>query len=668
MDESSNICIFNINKSNWQQCVTGPENSDFHDERSIGNPCQGVRPNSKVPATRLEPGDLVLARRTGGSEKGVKGIWEYRDKVDVSEKPGASLWSDTDYQWILYCDPIQRELDTPFEEDWEEITELLNLESIYSATGKIQGAVSGIDSDLENYYLENLIAHEAINDQARNRLKEEFDKQTSSLPVLDTQYSIDCGDKLTAPNKEPLEAVKIERQLLKARQLVFYGPPGTGKTYTARQFARWWLNQQSDFTPSKEQLETVTFHPSFSYEDFIEGLTAEADGGAVEYRIEDGVFKRICKRATTAYQHAKHNDDIDEARRFVLIVDEINRGNLAQIFGETITLLESDKRLDQPNEVEITLAHSRESFTVPPNLYVIGTMNTADRSIALVDAALRRRFRFLAFPPNYSVVIDHHGFDGLDEIHDTARMSVDPFQSLIALSVLAVRELNETIVDTPDLGKGKQIGHSYLMNFDDADDIVDAWKYEILPLLEEYYFGQFVRIREELFQTSGGRLFHWETEEIADFTRDDLRRSLADFVGIELVEPEVNGDAVEGEETVYTLNLLLDEGVLQAGDELVFDEEKVPENSDPPYDPSDSFWRCEVTGRVGQSNGVRWLFNNEEYSFSGVAQAILEQASDHRSRVSGTSYFRHPDFDNKLLVELRDEVQSGALTNANREN
>ena len=151
-------------------------------------------------------------------------------------------------------------------------------------------------------------------------------------------------------------------------------------------------------------------------------------------------------------------------------------------------------------------------------------MNTADRSIALVDAALRRRFRFLAFPPNYSVVIDHHGFSGLDEIHETARMSVDPYRSLLALSILAVRELNETIVDTPDLGKGKQIGHSYLMNFDDADDIVDAWKYEILPLLEEYYFGQFVRIREELFQTSGGRLFHWETEEIADFTRDDLRR------------------------------------------------------------------------------------------------------------------------------------------------
>ncbi|WP_227353809.1 AAA family ATPase [Haladaptatus salinisoli] len=485
--------------------------------------------------------------------------------------------------------------------------------------------------------------------------------------LLQGRHKGDGGDELTPPDRRPAETGTIERQLKQAQQLVFYGPPGTGKTYTARQFARWWLNQQSEYTPTMEQLETVTFHPSFSYEDFIEGLTAEADDGAVEYRIEDGVFKRICRRAETAYQHAKQNDDLDEARRFVLIVDEINRGNLAQIFGETITLLESDKRLDQPNEVEITLAHSRESFTVPPNLYVIGTMNTADRSIALVDAALRRRFRFLAFPPNYSVLIDHHGFEGLNEIQDVARTSSDPYRSLVTLSILAVRELNETIVDTPDLGKGKQIGHSYLMNLDEAADIVDAWKFEILPLLEEYYFGQFERIREELFQASGGRLFHWDTEEIADFTRDDLRRALASFVDISLVEPEVNGDTDEGADTVYTLNLLLEESVLQAGDELVFDEEKVPEGSDRPYDPSEAFWRCEITGKTGQSNGVRWLFNDEEYSFSGLAQAVLEQASEHSGKVTGPDYWRHPGFDNKRLVDIRSEVQSGALTSANRE-
>ncbi|KAB1193365.1 DUF3578 domain-containing protein [Haloferax sp. MBLA0076] len=485
--------------------------------------------------------------------------------------------------------------------------------------------------------------------------------------LLQGRHRGDGGDILTPPDRQPSDTDTIERQLEQAQQLVFYGPPGTGKTYTARQFAHWWLNQQSDHTPTTQQLETVTFHPSFSYEDFIEGLTAEADDGMVEYRIQAGVFKRICQRAETAYQHAKQNDDLDEARRFVLIVDEINRGNLAQIFGETITLLESDKRLDQPNEVEITLSHSREPFTVPPNLYVIGTMNTADRSIALVDAALRRRFRFLAFPPNYSVLIDHHDFESLGEIQEVAQTSSDPYQSLVALSVLAVRELNETIVDTPDLGKGKQIGHSYLMNLDEAADIVDAWKFEILPLLEEYYFGQFERIREELFQASGGRLFHWESEEISDFTRDDLRRALAEFVDIDLVEEEVNGSADDSSETIYTLNLLLEENVLQSGDELVFSDDKVPEESNRPYDSSDPFWRCEVTGKSGQSNGVRWLFNDEEYSFSGLARAVLEQVSDHDRPVSGPDYWRHPAFDNKRLDSIRSEVQSGTLTNADRE-
>ncbi|WP_050052179.1 McrB family protein [Halostagnicola sp. A56] len=167
-----------------------------------------------------------------------------------------------------------------------------------------------------------------------------------------------------ALDKKPRETETIERQLQNTGQLVFYGPPGTGKTYTAQRFARWWLNQQPGHAPSSNQLETVTFHPSFSYEDFLEGLTAEADEGAVEYNIKDGVFKRICNRAEQAYHHAQQNEDVDEPPRFVLIIDEINRGNLAQIFGETITLLEADKRLGEEDEVEITLAHSGESFAL----------------------------------------------------------------------------------------------------------------------------------------------------------------------------------------------------------------------------------------------------------------------------------------------------------------
>lgn len=466
------------------------------------------------------------------------------------------------------------------------------------------------------------------------------------------------GDELVAPDERPRDAETVERQLQNTGQLVFYGPPGTGKTYTAQRFARWWLNQQPGYTPSSKQLETVTFHPSFSYEDFLEGLTAEADDGAVEYNIKGGVFKRICTRAERAYHHAQQNEDVDEPARFVLIIDEINRGNLAQIFGETITLLESDKRLGEEDEVEITLAHSGESFSVPPNLYVIGTMNTADRSIALVDAALRRRFRFVSFPPNYTALIDYYDdFEDLEDVRETARTEPNPYRSLVALSILALRELNDQIVDTPDLGKGKQIGHSYLMGLEDVPDVLDAWKYEILPLLEEYYFGQFDRIREELFRGGGDRLFHWEMEEIADFTADDLRRTLANFEGISLAEPETETD----EDTLYTLDLLMDKGVLEPGDELVFDESKVPTEADEPYDSSERFWRCEITGKTGQSNNVQWLYNDEEYSFSGLAQTILEQVSEHTGPVTGPDYWRHPDFDDKRLADLRTEIQSGEL-------
>lgn len=478
--------------------------------------------------------------------------------------------------------------------------------------------------------------------------------------LLQGAHRGESGESLTPPNEPPagIEIDRIERQLNKTGQLVFYGPPGTGKTYTAQRFARWWLNEQDEHTPSESQLETVTFHPSFSYEDFIEGLTAEEKDGEVAYEIKDGVFKKISQRAKQAYEHSRDSNEIEEIPRYVLIIDEINRGNLAQIFGETMTLLESDKRYDQENEVKISLAHSGDSFVVPPNLYVIGTMNTADRSIALVDAALRRRFRFISFPPNYKVVInDYDIYDNLDEVRTVAETDPDPYRSLVALSILALRGLNERIVDAPDLGKGKQIGHSYLMNLDNVDDVLDAWKYEILPLIEEYYFGQFARIREELFDGIGDRLFQWEQEEIADFTADELRRTLAGLEEISLAEPETEAS----EDTQYTIELLLNEGVIEAGTQLVFDESKVPDYADRAYDSSELFWRCEITGKTGQSDNVQWLHNDEQYSFSGLAQTILERISDHSEPVTGPDYWQHPEFEDRLLADLRTDVQSGKL-------
>lgn len=325
------------------------------------------------------------------------------------------------------------------------------------------------------------------------------------------------------PPEKPDRADEIERQLDAAKQVVFYGPPGTGKTYVAKRFAEWWVHDQSEAEPLDEQVQTITFHPSFAYEDFIEGLTAKAADGTVAYEIEDGIFKRVAESARTAYRRARQNDSSPPP--YVLIVDEINRGNLAQIFGETITQLEADKRLDESNETAVRLAHSDDSFVVPPNLYLIGTMNTADRSIALVDAALRRRFRFLAFQPAFENVLESYSLPA-----DPMREG-DDLEMLLALSIQALRELNDRIVRSADLGKGKQIGHARLFDLETVDEVLDVWRYDVLPLLEEYYFGQFDRIRSELFDGDGEELFDWERKQVRDFTERELVSALNRLVG-----------------------------------------------------------------------------------------------------------------------------------------
>ncbi len=318
--------------------------------------------------------------------------------------------------------------------------------------------------------------------------------------------------------EKPAQAEEIARQLKEQKQLIFYGPPGTGKTYTAERFATWWASQQDAATPVNSRIETVTFHPSFTYEDFIEGLTAQAtDNGQVAYGVQDGILKRFAETATDAYEKATAAGT--DPPRFVLIIDEINRGNLAQIFGETITLLEADKR----GSTQVRLAHSDTQFSLPPNLYLIGTMNTADRSIALVDAALRRRFRFISYPPDFSQIVAYH------ELPDNPLEEGTQFESLLWLSIVTLEEMNDRIVTATDLGKGKQIGHSRLFGVETLEELRDVWRFDILPLLEEYYFGQFDRIRRELFDNGGERLFDWDRKEIRAFTVKDLGETLATF-------------------------------------------------------------------------------------------------------------------------------------------
>ncbi|WP_232700605.1 McrB family protein [Halobacterium wangiae] len=361
------------------------------------------------------------------------------------------------------------------------------------------------------------------------------DLSESAANFLLSRVDVDPGqdtstDTVELPAK-PDSSAEIERQLIQNKQVVFYGPPGTGKTFDATRFAKRWVHEKTKGKPEANQIRSVTFHPSFSYEDFIEGLTANATtSGNVTYDIEDGVLKEIVEDATDALEATPTGE---RPPPFILIIDEINRGNLAQILGEIITLLEADKR----GSYKVDLAHSGDPFTLPSNLYIIGTMNTADQSISLVDTALRRRFRFIDFSPNLDVVFEQS--DTIDASADPEELlkapqgTISDRDRLLAASVLAVDELNERILDAPQLGKGKQLGHTYLLEHESRAAVVDAWRFDILPQLEEYYFGQFNRLRENLLHGTGETLVEWDTERIQPFTADDLYRALCTLSGIE---------------------------------------------------------------------------------------------------------------------------------------
>lgn len=332
---------------------------------------------------------------------------------------------------------------------------------------------------------------------------------------------------------------RIADQLEETNQVVFHGPPGTGKTHHAQDFADWWIHENPETVQENRQTRFITFHPSFSYEDFVEGLTTKSQNSQVTYEMDRGVLREfVDDMVAWPNQENASPEDFDENPRYVLIIDEINRGNIANILGELVTLLEADKRQGEENETTVNLAHSNDEFSLPSNLYIIGTMNTADRSITLIDAAIRRRFGFVAFPPDYDVLAQEFELDGLD-LNTVAEG--DDLDALHAASIQALKKINESIRDKGGLGKGKQLGHSYLLGTESEADVVRAWKYELLPLLEEYFFESFEEISDILEAEHAYYLLDPDHEQVRHVfgeghdidEADALRKTLREVAGIE---------------------------------------------------------------------------------------------------------------------------------------
>jgi Cdc6-like AAA superfamily ATPase len=390
-----------------------------------------------------------------------------------------------------------------------------------------------------------------------------------------------------------------------SKNIILYGPPGTGKTHNAVNHAlaiatkrdleeiihiekanpanRKVIKNEFDELVKSGQIQFVTFHQSYSYEDFVEGIKPRVIGNNIEYNIEDGIFKKLCLTATevvsydfediyddftndlikvkeinlkTAVQKkafiirlnesgdvyaitskGKHvgisesavfnyfkNGEIplwhdgsyvraigdylkekysakiksidNSSKNFVLIIDEINRGNISKIFGELITLIESSKRIGRKEELRIKLSYSgtkdKEMFGVPNNVYIIGTMNSADRSIALIDTALRRRFTFTEYTSDPSTLSDN--IEGIN-------------------LKLMLQKLNERIEFLLD--KDHLLGHAYFIDVKTKNDLCGVFRNKILPLLEEYFFGNFEKIQQVLGDNSG-----WKKTEIQKLVQE----------------------------------------------------------------------------------------------------------------------------------------------------
>lgn len=353
---------------------------------------------------------------------------------------------------------------------------------------------------------------------------------------VNMELAIEKGEQLTdSKMKTVIKPLKgkmrdISSLLGKKKQVILTGAPGTGKTYWAQKtvhelisrqlYKKSYVNlteNQRDAVKSSEQLKIVVLHSNYGYEEFVEGLRPENVNNELVFKVKNGIFKEFAIKA-------QKNSD----RNYYLILDEINRADLTKVFGELIYSIENSKRGEF-----IDLSVSNDKFTVPKNLYIIGTMNNADKSVSLIDLALRRRFGFIELEPDYNLlertILDNKAVDEILTEDDDDAEIIEVEESAEIHIGEWLRNLNQRLIQTlGSEGKDLQIGHSYFLSkgevITEPGQFVDVLRYEIIPLLNEYTYNNVHQLKEIL----GEKMFDSSNRLRTELLREDDFKSLVE--------------------------------------------------------------------------------------------------------------------------------------------
>ena len=392
--------------------------------------------------------------------------------ISVANKVGFRVLQDNVHaSYLLSRLSVETDGYIPMADLWED----LDSETFSHIT------VDGLEPFVHDPTITTIASEGKFRNNIENWVKRDSRKDLfRAIEILYSANKFEVIDRLFAGSENAkLKEIILAHMKKNPLNIILYGPPGTGKTYNSINMAlsaikgvpvesiqgRKENKQEFDQLIKAGQICFVTFHQSYSYEDFVEGIKAKPNNGCIDYVVEPGVFKKICDEASA-----------NSGKYYVLIIDEINRGNISNIFGELITLIEPSKRIGANDELTVSLTYSNSSFGVPNNLYIIGTMNSADKSIALIDTALRRRFEFMEYMPDASLLNKSLDIDGTNV--DLAKLL-----STINMRIEVLLDRNHTI------------GHAYLMNVINKESLTTALLNKIIPLVEEYFYNDYEKIR-----------------------------------------------------------------------------------------------------------------------------------------------------------------------------